>query len=359
MSIRAVRRRQRRTDGDRGISLVVVAISLVALVMLAALAVDGGNAYANRRHMQNAADAAAMAGARELAQQRWADSPDVSAIASAVGTTAEANGADAASLSCWLVDADGTELPGGSPVDVCGTPGASWATVGTGADGVRVRTAHDQASFFARVGGIDSFSASARATATMQPLVAPGGTVPFLVCSQQSSPGGVPLSGGDTITISPAAVGQLYELQGAQIERCGAPSDAGKGLAGSRTPEIGQWMDITTGNRFDAETAATVLGLTPCPNPITSNTDLSGCALVLPIVNAARGTGSGTELYVVNFAVFKAYGNGTGNGPAECDPLGHPTPKYCGVLVSAEVQGGTGGTGDVSQGQAYVIRLVA
>ena len=50
-----------------GQAAVAVAIALIGLVALTALVVDVGAAYAQRRQMQNAADAAAMAAARELA----------------------------------------------------------------------------------------------------------------------------------------------------------------------------------------------------------------------------------------------------------------------------------------------------
>ena len=62
-------RRGPRSAGlwERGQTLVVVALVLVALVAFLALIVDLGNVYAQRRLMQNAADAGALAGARALA----------------------------------------------------------------------------------------------------------------------------------------------------------------------------------------------------------------------------------------------------------------------------------------------------
>jgi hypothetical protein len=52
-----------------GQSIVLVAVALVALVIFAAIAVDVVNTYVHRRTAQNAADAAALAGARDLARQ--------------------------------------------------------------------------------------------------------------------------------------------------------------------------------------------------------------------------------------------------------------------------------------------------
>ncbi len=56
----------RRAD-QAGQALVVLALALVALIGFVGLGLDGAEAFAQRRKMQNAADAAALAGARELA----------------------------------------------------------------------------------------------------------------------------------------------------------------------------------------------------------------------------------------------------------------------------------------------------
>lgn len=53
----------RRLTDERGDSLILVALSLLVLLGLLALAIDVGFAYSERRHMQNAADAGALAGA--------------------------------------------------------------------------------------------------------------------------------------------------------------------------------------------------------------------------------------------------------------------------------------------------------
>jgi hypothetical protein len=55
-----------KTQAQAGQTLVLVALALVALLGITALAIDGGRLYSERRYMQNAADAGALAGAREL-----------------------------------------------------------------------------------------------------------------------------------------------------------------------------------------------------------------------------------------------------------------------------------------------------
>jgi hypothetical protein len=51
---------------ETGQTLVQVTLMLVVLLGFAALAIDAGFVYSERRHMQNAADAGALAGAREM-----------------------------------------------------------------------------------------------------------------------------------------------------------------------------------------------------------------------------------------------------------------------------------------------------
>ena len=49
---------------ERGQALVVIALAIIGLVAITALTIDGGNAYSDRRHAQNAADTAALAAAQ-------------------------------------------------------------------------------------------------------------------------------------------------------------------------------------------------------------------------------------------------------------------------------------------------------
>lgn len=54
------------TKREEGQTLVWVAVGMVVLLLIVALALDGGHLYSERRRMQNAADAGALAGARAL-----------------------------------------------------------------------------------------------------------------------------------------------------------------------------------------------------------------------------------------------------------------------------------------------------
>jgi hypothetical protein len=56
----------KRGKDDQGLAIVVVALSLVVLMMFAALAIDMGAVYSHRRIDQNAADAGELGGAQDL-----------------------------------------------------------------------------------------------------------------------------------------------------------------------------------------------------------------------------------------------------------------------------------------------------
>src|SRR4051812_4061284 len=55
--------------GQSGQAIVIMALAMVALLLGAALVIDGGNAFAQQRRTQNGADAAALAGATVMVQK--------------------------------------------------------------------------------------------------------------------------------------------------------------------------------------------------------------------------------------------------------------------------------------------------
>lgn len=65
---------------NKGQTLVIIAILMVAFIGMLALVLDGGMTYANRRSSQNAADAGALAGARQLCQGANPDEVAASAL---------------------------------------------------------------------------------------------------------------------------------------------------------------------------------------------------------------------------------------------------------------------------------------
>ncbi len=56
---------------ERGQALVLIVFAIVGLIGITGLAIDGGNAYSDRRHAQNAADTAALATALSKVRTGW------------------------------------------------------------------------------------------------------------------------------------------------------------------------------------------------------------------------------------------------------------------------------------------------
>ena len=73
------------TNSERGQALIMIVIGLVVLLGFTALAIDGGMVFSDRRHAQNAADAAALAGALQKANLN-SDSDAIMAALNSAGS---------------------------------------------------------------------------------------------------------------------------------------------------------------------------------------------------------------------------------------------------------------------------------
>lgn len=153
------------SDGKRqqGQIMVLFALGLVALVAGVALVVDVGVAYAQQRGTQNASDAASNAGAVVLAQRLGGATKTDADVANAVSFSAGLNSITQTSYYTNVL---------GQPIDVTGTVVAANSAyhVGAGtippnAQGVHVGGSRAFGTTFARVIGINGFTASAEATA--------------------------------------------------------------------------------------------------------------------------------------------------------------------------------------------------
>jgi hypothetical protein len=170
----------RRRRADSGQIIIVFALALVALLALASLIVDGGNAYAQQRITQNGSDSAAEAGAVVL-MRRLANVPgqDGDAVNAAVQAAAATNGLTTIG-GVTTVTACYTDLKG-IPLDSAGNPVADCSTaaqVGPGlpippcagcpggtAAGVRAGGRKEFATLIGGIVGFSKFTASAEATA--------------------------------------------------------------------------------------------------------------------------------------------------------------------------------------------------
>lgn len=81
------------------VSLVYIAGVMMLMLLLAGLAIDGGNAYLQRRQMQTAADAAALAGGSAIAMGKTSTE-----IAEEINNMLVLNGADPGQSEWYKLD---------------------------------------------------------------------------------------------------------------------------------------------------------------------------------------------------------------------------------------------------------------
>lgn len=142
---------------NRGQALVLLGLAFAGLLALLALAIDGGNALVQRRRAQNAADAAALTGARRL----WEIRRDGGSEADLIAAFQQA------------IDAHGAFDVEGQPnrfeavyVDEQGNPlGPVGGGIPGNARGVRVTVINRFDAFFAGVFGFDPMEVRALAAA--------------------------------------------------------------------------------------------------------------------------------------------------------------------------------------------------
>jgi hypothetical protein len=162
-------RRKVQHRRDRGQIIVVAALTMVALIGGVSLILEGGNAYAHQRIVQNAADSTANAGAMILGQRLGGGNQTDVDVFNAIDTMADANNLD--TYIGYYTDVHGNLLtPLGLTTTVFGNAeqvgsGDGDTTIPPGAQGVRVGGSQLFGTTFARVLGINQFTASADATA--------------------------------------------------------------------------------------------------------------------------------------------------------------------------------------------------
>jgi Flp pilus assembly protein TadG len=285
--------------------LIMFAIFATALMGVLGLATDLGISFAGRRSMQNAADAAAYAGARQVARAATTSGvsaqTEVSALVSSNGFTFASSSPTAACV--YVNDAD-------TSVGNCS------GTVPTTATGVKVTVTETHPTFFIRVipGAPSTATTSATAIAhVMIPNLAGAG--PFIVCatdtilypSTNSSMNVLNKVNGKW-TINTAAVGKTFLIHGPQINKCANSNSSFKGIADSdfnksfmAPPE--RYFGYSTGTV--ASISTTVDGIQGCQ----AGGALNNCVAYLPmsVIDSSHpviNSGSNKQMWTIGFAAF-------------------------------------------------------
>jgi hypothetical protein len=355
--------RRLRQDGERGVTMVIVALALPALVGFAGLAIDGSRAYDERRQMQNAADAAALAGTRVF--NNWLMNPEMdptnpqpyetspAQVNKEVLAVAIENGADPAQVRCnWIAKGDPTKP--GAELGPCSTT----SQIGL-ASGVRVRTGSTRDTYFIRSSGSAKFTAAAVATAQVQRLLRFTQDIPFLICSQYEQVDGLEDEAADLLdqdaagvwSIKPEAFGKTIKIHGPKQNDCGLQGSNFKGVADTTGVNEGAsipgWWAPDPGVRA-GQVRQDLGGMGGCD----ADGNLDGCVLLLPICPNSNGGN-------VN-------NNGGGDGRMNCTQLGlfeiHGDGNtHTGTLLQETVtlNDGEGGDMPLGQNEARLVRLVS
>jgi Flp pilus assembly protein TadG len=154
--------------------MVVIALAMVAIIGMAALVLDGGYAYLERRRVQNAADAAALAGVRALAKGE-----NELVIRQAIDEYATRNGIanPSTNITAYFVDENNNIVP--NQAQQIGHNGQVPKT----ARAVVVRAQEQHNTFFANVLGFPTIDVRAVAQAGYGAAAKITGLLPMAVYS--------------------------------------------------------------------------------------------------------------------------------------------------------------------------------
>jgi Flp pilus assembly protein TadG len=280
--------------------IVMFALFSVAMMGLLGLAMDLGFAFAQRRSMQNAADAGALAGARIVA--RWSATNPLLSAQGPVEAIAEQNEFGPGELEvtdCHYVN------------DGLGNVGSCSLPVPVIATGVQVTVRETHSPFFIQVmpGAPSIVETAATATAHVQRLTSYAPNGPFIVCGTMTKlyPVGFAPILLDNNTINPLAIGQTFLIHGPTVTDCGAVGASFDGIAdtdANEGKEIGEYWLGEPGTQA-GPTRVTVSGVEGCAANTTSGYD---CIMVLPIATnnpAVIGPNDSPEFYIVMYAAFR------------------------------------------------------
>lgn len=319
---------ERRQQGQ---VIALFAIGLVSFLAMVAVVIDGGTLYLQRRTAQNAADAAALAGARALQQ---ATTQSTATVGTAICTYLQANSFGVVpTASAYFVDTTATTNLGAiSLASTCSATPNSW--IPNGASGVHVdATIGPYNTYLAGIVGVRQLQATASATAQVGVLGIPrpdliplAGCGPDMLISGTSPTPYANILNPDN-TINTAMYGGDYVLQGSQMTQNEIPpagstcpvwngtSSAWKGkvdisgVTGTLTPPF--TLPVATGNgSIDAvlvNACTSIYG--PAGDPTGQTALTSICYLLIPVTAPPNPA---NQANIVTLACFKMYAGAAG-----------------------------------------------
>ena len=318
------RGREHRRNGERGVTMIIVAIAMVSMLAMVALAIDVITLYAARSEAQRAADSAALAAAKMLVDAGVTGDPGNAGVQAAAQTVATKVAQDVATqivIAARQVQA----------ADVTVT----YPNTGTASFGINPTVAvtvnrQNLPTFFSRIWSRAALSVSATATAeafnpsnasslpsgNFVPVVVRGAK-PFLLPNCDPVPGGAPktncgltspsffstTNGAITRSGQAAAgvIGEVFVLQ----SNCGpGPVNCVPG-----TPQAGQYYP------------AAITGAVSCPGLCGGATAFEQnieCYNPTPLSCATTVSGSTVNTLAPDFTVYPDGGGGPAQDGTRC-----------------------------------------
>jgi Flp pilus assembly protein TadG len=288
----------KRVENEYGAVTIIVAVTLAALLAVAALAIDAGMLYQERRQLQTAVDAAALAAAFELAEGRQ--------------TTAEAKARE-------YVENNASSGVGSVKVTY------------PGQNKVRVEAGTSRGLFFARSFGSKQASLTASATATYGPVGSVSNLVPFLVPAQYIPPH-IGSANRFAFELGEARPLPAVGGQGGYFWLCDYEPHGGG------TPKFADWIINGYPGEVTIGSVANGTGVKAALKSAIQQRMSSNPNIIMPVYDSTEGMGANGEYHVVGFAEFVITGFKFQGNPKTIS--GYFTTGR--VAVSAR-GGGTGG----------------
>jgi hypothetical protein len=327
-------------DREHGQSLIIIVFFTAALLALVAIVVDVGNAYAHRRIVKNAVDAASLAGTRQLAEHGLGDPPQIVLHIQVLRTIrdyAEANGLARENVEAWFIDAAGEEIE-----DVRNT----ISPVPADAEGVRVRGWLSFETYFAHLLGYSRLTVDA--TTPSWKLQGPcllGGLFPITLIESTfaDEPYGRPVK-GTTYTLwdtqdleAPGSFGWIWwDLHGCSEPPDNPPKDQGPTaetlMWNMHFPErsgawkVGEYVPSSAGVQF-------TLPIRKELERRINSTDPEINTVLIPIYDETNDQGGLNARYrIVGFGAFRLtcyhHSDRKQIGDCELEEPAHPDDKY-------------------------------
>jgi Flp pilus assembly protein TadG len=324
----------RRDRPDRGQIIVIAALGMVVMIAFVAVLIEGGNAFAQQRVTQNAADAASDAGATVLAQKLGGANPTDGDVSNAVQTVATSN--HLTSTQAWYTDVSGRfiDINGATVATTASAAQVGGGTLPPNAQGVYANGSRVFETTVGHAIGFNQLTSSADATAVTG-LLTGGAFIPVVFPVQITD---CDQSGSTVLDPnSPANVNNWI------LSQPGTPPAGPEYIVPLCKTNPGSFQILD----FDPSLTCLEELVTPpavslqlpsdvptdqgnnCAKPMTDyvNANLQGHVVLVPIcdVNCAGGQGSGGVYHIIKVAGFYVDYMSDENNPnqpnAECQAI--------------------------------------